>query len=137
MWQTLRAVPALVMTGRRDEVTVTRIKVEAIQGRERCEGIRHVMAHAVAGLGEQFIEKTQAALAFEAFEKGGDADLGMMDLGELLDEIATALEDAEASTNPASIQVASSRTAQSRRCFAECRNSKRGLKNFSRMIELQ
>jgi hypothetical protein len=58
------------------------------------------MAHAVAGLGEQFIEKTQAALAFEALEKGGDADLGMVDLGKLLEEIATALEDAEASTNP-------------------------------------
>lgn len=83
-----------------DEVTVARIEVESIKGFELCEGIWHVTAHAVAGLGEQFIEKAQAALAFEAFEEGGDTDLGIVDLGELLEKIAAALEDAEASTNP-------------------------------------
>ena len=49
---------------------------------------------------EPFIERTHAALAFEAFEESCDADLGMLDLGELLEKIATALEYAEASTNP-------------------------------------
>jgi hypothetical protein len=51
-------------------------------------------------LEERFIQQTQAALAFEALKKGGHADGRIVPVGELLEEIAPALEDAEAPADP-------------------------------------
>jgi hypothetical protein len=60
------------------------------------EWIGHDAAHAAADLVNDLIEESQAAFALKALEEGGDEDTLVVLVGELLEEIASALEDAEA-----------------------------------------
>ena len=70
------------MAGGGDEMTVAGEDIKIIKTRVPRESVGHVAAH-----------------AFEALKEGGHADGRVMQVGELLEEIAAAPEDAEASAD--------------------------------------
>ena len=77
------------------------------------------------------------AFAFEALEEGGDEDVGVVWVGELLEEIAATLEDAKAAPytglGPQGIIESWAVTA----VFCGVENSKRGFKNSVRVTDLE
>jgi hypothetical protein len=87
------------MTRGGDEMAVACKEIEIIKTRVRRESVGHVAAHAAAGLEEHLIQQAQAALAFEALKEGGHADGRVVEIGELLEEIPTALEDPHAAAD--------------------------------------
>jgi hypothetical protein len=76
-------------------MSVSGVDVEVIKGFVEGEGVGHVAAQMAADPTKNLIQEFETSRAFEAFEKGGDEDRCVVLVGELLEEIASALEDAE------------------------------------------
>ena len=57
-----------------------------------------------ADLAENFVQQPEAVPAFKAFEKGGDEDARVVQVGEPLEEVASTLEDAQAAAGKISGQ---------------------------------
>ena len=89
----------LVMAGGGDEVAIASVDVEVVQTFESSEWIGHRPAHVGLDLGKNVSEQGKPALALEALEEGGQQYFGILAFGEILKEIAAALEEAEAAAN--------------------------------------
>jgi len=84
-----------VMAGGGDEMSVSGVDVEVIKGFVEGEGVGHVAAQTAADPTENLVQEFETTRAFEAFEKGGDEDRCVVQVGGLLQEITPTLEDAE------------------------------------------
>ena len=81
------------------------------------------------------IQEFETTRAFVAFEKGGGENGRVVQVGELLQEITPTPEDAAAPDTGFEPEGIVGRDSSGG--VAVSKTSKRGLKNFARMIELQ
>jgi hypothetical protein len=89
----------LVMAGGGDEVAVAGVDVEVVQTLESREWIGHCPAHVGLKLGKNVSEQGKAALALETLEEGRQENFGIVTFGEILKEVAPALEKPETPAN--------------------------------------
>jgi hypothetical protein len=88
-------------------------------------------------VGEHLVEQIEAALALEALKKGGEADIGVMQVGELLEEVATALEDAQTAADPSFHPSGIIERGAVPAVFGSGQKLEKRLENSLQMIELQ
>ena len=74
----------LVMAGSRDEVAVSRIKIEVILAFESGKRVGQRSAHLDLSLGENLTEQGKPPLAFEALKEGGAKDFYFVVICEIL-----------------------------------------------------